>query len=113
MKFFITFLLLVLTVQVFAHDHHDHGRRGHDRRRQGDVEINIFDISNTLIFSSWTMDEKEEAAQIINDTQAFVQSGTMSVFLSQKISEIQSTDQDLSVEDVLDLIVPAAKTKLE
>jgi len=131
MKFTIAILALLIVTQSFAHDHRedrgraeraeqnrrrneDNRRREEERRRRQESEINIFDISNTLILSSWTSeDSKTEATQVINDSQEFMQSGVISVFLNQKINEIQNLDQDLSLEDAIDLIVDSAKAKLE
>lgn len=128
MKLMVSILVLLISVQSFARDHReDRGRaeraaeqrrrneerrREEERRRRESSVINIFDISNTLILSSWTFEEKQEAAQVINDSQEYLQSGTLSVLLNQKINEIQENDQDLSLEDALDLIVETAQTKL-
>lgn len=129
MKAIIASLILVMSVQAFARDHRENRdraeraseqrRRNEERRREeerrrreGRVVLDIFDISNTLILSSWTFEEKQEAAQVLNDSQEYLQSGTISVLLNQKINEILINDQDLSLEDALDLIVESVKTKL-
>jgi hypothetical protein len=123
MKFMLTILVLLLSVQSFARDHQeDRGRadraseerrRNEERRRDGGgVYIGTFDFSNTLLLTSLINDPHKEAIQVINDSQEFIQSGDMSVLLDQKINEAQKINQDLSVEDALDLIVASAEAKL-
>ncbi len=122
MKSLITVFIVLLSVQTFARDHQeDRGRadrasenrrRNEENRRRHDSDVGIFDISNTLILSSFTFDEKVEAEQVINDSQEFMQSGKLSILLDQKIAEVQSNNEDLSLEDALDLIVASAETKL-
>lgn len=122
MKSLITVFIVLLSVQTFARDHQeDRGRadrasenrrRNEENRRRHDSDVGIFDISNTLILSSLTFDEKVEAEQVINDSQEFMQSGKLSILLDQKIAEVQSNNEDLSLEDALDLIVASAETKL-
>jgi hypothetical protein len=48
---------------------------------------------------------KEEVRLIINDTQDYIQSGTTSAFLQNKILEIQATDSDLSNDDAIELLL--------
>jgi hypothetical protein len=117
MKLLVTIFVLILTAQSFAAIDHPEDRRRADRaaenrRNRENGDVNIFDISNTLILTSITTDEKTEAAQVINDTQEFMQSGNLSVLLNQKLNEVQKENQDLSLEDAMDLIVESAKTKL-
>lgn len=129
MKLMVSILVLLISVQSFARDHREdrdraeraaeQRRRNEERRREeerrrreGHVILDIFDISNTLILSSWTFEEKQEAAQVINDSQEYLQSGTISVLLNQKLNEIIINDQELSLEDAMDLIVESAKAKL-
>jgi hypothetical protein len=124
MKLLVTIFVLILTAQSFAAIDHPEDRRRADRaaenrrrnednrRSRENGDVNIFDISNTLLLTSITTDEKTEAAQVINDSQDFIQSGNLSVLLNQKLNEVQKDNQDLSLEDALDLIVESAKTKL-
>jgi hypothetical protein len=107
MKLIITILALAIAAQSFAHDHQE------DRRRhEPEAEIDLFDITNTLYLSSWTFEEKQAAAQVINDSQEYMQSGNMSVLLNQKINELQKIDQNISLEEAIDLIVDSAKATL-
>jgi hypothetical protein len=124
MKLIVTILALVITTQSFAHDHQEdrgradraeQNRRRHeeDRRRHDDGEIDIIDLSNTATLSMYTSeDNKAVAAQVINDSQEYMQSGNMSVLLNQKINELQKIDQNISLEEAIDLIVDSAKATL-
>lgn len=48
---------------------------------------------------------QKEAAQVINDSQELLASGTMSAFLSQKISDIQASDASISNTEALDALI--------
>lgn len=67
--------------------------------------------SATPLLSSATTSgglEKVQAAAILNDSQEFFQSGKLSAFLAQKVSEVQS-ENEVSVEEAVDLLVNAAE----
>lgn len=49
--------------------------------------------------------QHKEAAEIIDDAQAFNESGTISLFLSQKIQELQAINPELSNSEALDLLL--------
>lgn len=107
MRLITTAFILLLSFQTFAGDHQEgrgEGRRG-DGRRGHDSDINIFDISNSLIVTSYTLEQQKGAVQVINDAQDFILTGRMSFLLDQKIHDIQKDNEDLSLEDSLDLIL--------
>lgn len=47
----------------------------------------------------------KEAGQIVEDTQNYLQSGELTVYLSQKIKDVQSTDESLSEVEALEVLV--------
>jgi hypothetical protein len=53
------------------------------------------------------------AAMVLNDAQDLIQNDKMSVFLNQKIKEVQAIHKDASEEDALDLLINAAETILK
>lgn len=52
---------------------------------------------------------QKQAALVLNDSQEFFQSGKLSAFLSQKVSEVQAEITDASVEEAIDLLVNEAE----
>ena len=50
--------------------------------------------------------------QILNDYNDMLQTGEASVFLSQKIKEVQTLDNDLSDFEALDILIEAAESAL-
>lgn len=103
-------LVLLLSLQSFAHAHGRHDRRGNHRHDHGrhhdDTLFNVLDLSSNLsILSSFTFDDNKEAVQVVNDAQDFMQSGKMSLLLEQVVTGIQANNADLSVEDSVDLIL--------
>ena len=57
--------------------------------------------------------EKAEANLVLNDAQELSLSGTMSVFLSQKINEVQEINNEASVADALEVLVSEAEAILK
>lgn len=55
---------------------------------------------------------EKQAALVLNDSQEFFQSGKLSAFLAQKVSEVQSEVSDASVEEAVDLLVNEAESIL-
>ncbi|MBC7713416.1 MAG: hypothetical protein H7177_08755 [Rhizobacter sp.] len=55
----------------------------------------------------------KEAAQVIEDTQNYQQSGQLSAFLSQKIKDIQSLDSSVSDEEALDALTSVSAQMLK
>jgi hypothetical protein len=114
MKLLLTALVLLLSVHSFARESH-HDRREHDRRidegRREQSSVNIFEISNTLLITSFIDENKSDAIIIANDYDDYLQSGNLSALLVEKISEVQKNDQDLSLEDALDLVVASSVIK--
>lgn len=47
----------------------------------------------------------KEANQVIEDTQIYSQTGELSVFLNQKIKDVQTLNNEFSEEEALDLLV--------
>lgn len=56
---------------------------------------------------------EKQAALVLNDSQEFFQSGKLSAFLAQKVSEVQSEVSDASVEEAVDLLVNEAESILK
>jgi hypothetical protein len=50
----------------------------------------------------------KEAAQVLVDGQEYAQSGKMTAFLAGKISNVKSSDESLSTEEALDVLVDTA-----
>lgn len=46
----------------------------------------------------------KEAIQIIEDSQGYMQTGELSLFLAQKVRDAQSADSSLSQDEALDLL---------
>jgi hypothetical protein len=55
---------------------------------------------------------KIEAEQVIRDSQDLAQTGELSVFLNQKIKELQSQDNSLSEQDALDQLIAVSEAIL-
>ncbi len=55
---------------------------------------------------------QKQAALVLNDSQEFFQSGRLSSFLAQKVSEVQAEISDASVEEAVDLLVNEAASTL-
>lgn len=51
---------------------------------------------------------RKEALQIVEDAQNYVQSGELSLFLGQKIKDVQTTNESLSNEEALDSLITNA-----
>ncbi|MDO9181160.1 MAG: hypothetical protein Q7U04_02065 [Bacteriovorax sp.] len=50
----------------------------------------------------------KEAGQIVEDSQDYLQTGELTVYLGQKIKDIQSTDESLSEVEALEFLVKRA-----
>ena len=108
MKFTIAMLSLVLSANVFAYS----------------VTDAVTGVANSLVSTTSspfltstaiTMGaqmEKVQAEAVINDAQDMLQTGEVSLFLSQKIQEAQAQNLDLSVDEALDLLIESAQSIL-
>lgn len=91
MKTTITLLALALSANVMAYS----------------ITDSTVLTSATPILSSATTSggfAEKQAALVLNDSQEYFQSGRLSAFLAQKVSEIQA-QSDLSVEEAIDVLV--------
>jgi len=59
----------------------------------------------TTVMSPSVIGNKEVARLVVNDTQDYIQTGEISLFLENKISELQTTDSSLSTDDAVDILV--------
>ena len=126
MRYLAVILVMLLSVQTFAEDHREGGGRGQDRGRDrgndrgrerghdrggdgGDIG-GILAISDSLLLTSISFENNNQAKQVINDAEDFIQNGNISVLLN--INLVQQAESTLSVEDALDLIVDAATATL-
>jgi hypothetical protein len=55
----------------------------------------------------------KEAVQVLEDAQAYLQSGKVSTFLGQKIKEVQNIDSTLSSEEAIDVLTSTATAVLK
>ena len=55
---------------------------------------------------------EKQAALVLNDSQEYFQSGRLSAFLAQKVSEVQA-ESELSVEEAVDALVTDAESILK
>ncbi len=100
MKTTIALLSLVLSANVFAYSIAD---------------STVLTSATPLLSSattSGTLPEKQ-AAMVINDSQEFFQSGKLSVFLSQKISDAKALNAGASDEEALDMLLNEAESLLK
>ena len=96
MKITIAMLSLILSANVFANA----------------VSSNslILTSSAPSLSSASTVasNQKVQAEAVINDAQDMLQTGEVSLFLSQKIQETQALNLDLSEADALDILIESA-----
>jgi hypothetical protein len=73
------------------------------------TDSTVLTSATPLLSSATTSGElqKAQAAAIINDSQEYFQSGKLSAFLAQKVSEVQ-TESELSVDEAVDALVQDA-----
>lgn len=55
----------------------------------------------------------KEAAQVLDDSQNYIQSGEMSAFLSGKIKNVQAIHTEMSDEEALDALIQDAELILK
>ena len=98
MKFTIAMLSLVLSVNVFANSIIVTGN-----------SLILTITAPTLALASTSVGfEKVQAEAVVNDAQDMLQTGKVSLFLSQKIQEAQAQNLDLSEAEALDVIIESA-----
>lgn len=95
MKVSIAILSLVLSANVMAYSI---------------VDSSVLTSATPLLTTATTSGglADKQAALILNDSQEFFQSGRLSSFLAQKVSEVQAEISDASVEEAVDLLVNEA-----
>jgi hypothetical protein len=70
-------------------------------------------VATTAITTGQVNTGKEEALQIINDSQDFFQTGRLLVFLNQKIKDLQSHDLTVSDLEAVEFLTLASEQVLE
>ena len=88
MKFTIVMLSLVLSVSAF----------------QTALASSTVEPS----FSRLVVNPKTQANLVINDSQQALNTGIVSLFLSEKIQEIQDQNEDISESEALDILLESA-----
>ena len=75
------------------------------------IEVLAFSAGSSVM----TTDGKanKEASKTINDAQNYIQSGTLSISLAEKIKNRQKENASLSTDEALDLIVVDAQKIIE
>ena len=81
------------------------------------LSANVFAFSSsisTLELSLIGTDEaqKVQANLVIKDSQQVLHTGVVSLFLAQKIQEIQKQNEDVSEAEALDLLIESAQNVL-
>ena len=106
MKFTIAMLSLVLSANVFAYSVTNAVR--------GTINLGISSTSSPFLTSTGVSvaQQKVQAEAVINDAQDMLQTGEVSLFLSQKIQETQALNDDLSEGEALDMIIDSAQAIL-
>ena len=97
MKFTIVMLSLIVSTNVFAF-------------AEVSLQSQMSSVT-TLILTSGPV-HKVQAAAVINDAQEMLQTGAVSLFLSQKIQEVQSQNAGLSEAEALDILIESAQSAL-
>lgn len=101
MKTTIALLSLVLSANVFAYSVAD---------------STVISLASPFLLSassSGAYDDFKQAAMVLNDAQELIQNGRMSVFLNQKIKEVQAVHAEASEADALDLLINEAESILK
>lgn len=124
MKLIFVIFILSLSISSFAQE----GRRGEDRRGRerrsgehrdggniGDAIVSL-EVSNTLInFLALTsinqQAQKANIVKLLNDSNAFFQSGEMSIFLASAVSSLQANNLELSDSEAVTTIIEFAQSK--
>ena len=99
MKFTITILSIVFSINVFAYSVSD---------------VSAITSASPLLSSVTTtgFSQKAQANAIINDAQEILLTGKSSMFLSQKIRETQDLNQGISEAEALDILIQSAQSIL-
>lgn len=103
MKSTIVMLTLILSTNLFANS--------------SIYAVNNLLVGSTLIpiLTSASVSgayEKAEATVLLNDAQEMLQNGNVSLFLSQKIQEVQNLNVDISEVEALDILIESAHISL-
>ena len=96
MKFTIAMLSLVISANVFAYSVTD---------------VLVLTSASPLLSSATTSGgiQKVQADAVLNDAQEMLQSGEVSVFLSQKLQETQDLNKGISEAEALDILIESAQ----
>ncbi len=100
MKFAIVMLYMVVSANVFAF---------------GENKISVstnFSLLGTMISTSGPAGHKVQAEAVLNDAQEMLQTGSVSLFLSQKIQEVQNENDGISESEALDILIEASQVAL-
>ena len=92
MKLFISMLSLVFTVNVFA--------------------LSTVSTGGTSISTVVLQDKKVQATLVLNDAQEMIDSGRVSIFLSEKLIQTQSKLEGVSESEALDILIESAHSIL-
>lgn len=102
MKKFIGALVLIFSISAFANSY-------------AQLNLNLSEkttfataYSSIWVTSSGNTNYHKEALQVVNDSQDLFQSGHMSLFLGQKIKDVQSR-YSISDSEALDVLLLAAE----
>ena len=99
MKFTIAMLSLVISANVFAYSVTD---------------VLVLTSASPLLSSATTSGaaQKAQADAVINDAQEMLQSGEVSIFLSQKLQETQKLNKGISEAEALDILIESDQSIL-
>ena len=100
MRLILAVLSLAISVNVFAYSVSD-----------SSVVLSAIPLLTSATTSG--APNKKQAAQVLNDSADFFQSGEVSPFLGQKITDVQALHPELSPAEALDVIVAAAQKILK
>lgn len=80
-----------------------------------DVSVAALRIAELSVFTSWTLGafDRKAAAQILNDSQEYLQSGNMTAYLKQSIKNVQSLDASISDTEALDALISVSENTLK
>ena len=59
------------------------------------------------------IDPKVAATKVVEDTQAFWETGTMTPELSQKVHNLQASNKEMSKEEAMDIVITGAQASMQ
>jgi len=101
MKTILTLIVLASSVNVFAYS--------------VTYELGLTSQVTTLIVGVVTSGKsvRKEAGQVLKDSQEYIASGKLSVFLQAKINDKISQDESLTIDEALEIMVDEAQVVLD